>query len=105
MGPELTPLRPDGLAPRARVAPSAPARPQTADPASSGANFKALLDGLVGRAQELDRAAQELHEPGELAGAVATARASLEDALSLRDQLLAAYRENVQRGEDQNLEP
>ncbi len=104
MGPELTPLRSDGLAPRAGIAASSSAEARASDPAaapaSSGSSFKALLDGLVDRAQELDRAAQGLHEPAELAGAVATARASLEDALSLRDQLLAAYRESVQRGED-----
>ena len=103
MGTEPTPLsfgRPDVPRPDAL---SGAAPRSSADGARKTANaapFEALLEGLAGRAQELGRAAQELNGPEELIGAVETARASLEDALSLREQLLAAFHEARQRDPD-----
>ncbi len=87
-GSSLGPLGPLGSAARA---------PRVAGPEAG--RFEALLEGLAGRAQELDRAARAVQGPAELAGAVETARASLEDALTLREELLAAYRERLQRGD------
>lgn len=68
------------------------ARPQrTASPASSPA-FEALLERLSARAAELDTKSRELERPADLPGAVDAARASLEDALTLGERLLEAYR-------------
>ena len=55
--------------------------------------FHVLLERLQSRAQELEETSRQLDDPGELAGAVDKARASLEDARSLSDQLLEAFRQ------------
>lgn len=59
----------------------------------SGAAFRALLERLEERTRELSEHSRTLADASGLAGAVDTARASLEDALSLGDRLLEAYRE------------
>lgn len=76
--------------------------PSPARPTEQGAAFRALLERLEGHARGLADASDALREPGELAGAVDRARVSLEDALSLGDQLLEAYRaanQRVERGD------
>lgn len=79
------------------VSPTGPAggvsKPSKASPESSAA-FKALLDSLAQKAANLDETSQSLGAPEELASAVDDARKSLEDAMSLGDQLLEAYRAN-----------
>ncbi|MCP3914846.1 MAG: hypothetical protein GY711_04700 [bacterium] len=57
-----------------------------------GAAFRALLDKLENEARGLRQASESLEDPAGLPGAVDRARASLDDALSLGDQLLEAYR-------------
>lgn len=66
----------------------------------SGAAFEALLEKLEQRAVELSEDSREELEPERLAGAVDRARASLEDALSLGDRLLEAYREAAQQSQN-----
>ena len=74
----------------------APKLPQ-ADPAASGPAFEVLLEKLELRARELRDDSGSVENPTELAGAVDRARASLEDALTLSDQLLEAYRQSLQQ--------
>ena len=70
-----------------------PARaPQRSAGSAETPAFRVLLERLAERAQELEAKSRALDEPAQLAGAVDAARASLEDALSLGDRLLEAYR-------------
>ena len=71
---------------------------------SDGPAFHVLLERLQARAQELEKTSASVEDPKQLAGAVNTARASLEDALSLSDQILEAYRE-VQQQTDPSADP
>ncbi len=64
---------------------------------SEGVAFKALLEKLEERARALEETTKTVDDATNLAGAVEGARASLEDALSLSDQLLEAYREARQQ--------
>lgn len=73
--------------------------PPPTRPSEQGAAFRALLEKLEGHARGLADASGDVREPAELAGAVDRARASLEDALSLGDQLLEAYRAANRRAE------
>jgi hypothetical protein len=60
---------------------------------SDGANaFKALLDQLDERAKALEVESSKDLTKDDLAGAIDNARASLEQMLSLKDQLLEAWR-------------
>ncbi len=61
-----------------------------------GPAFKALLEKLQQQAQSLHRESETIARPEELSDAVDLARSSLNDALSLSDQLLEAFREAVQ---------
>ena len=63
-----------------------------ADP-RSGIAFRALLDDLEGKAKALEQRSQTVEKPEDLPGAVAGARDSLADLLSIRDRLIEAYRE------------
>lgn len=82
-------IRPDA------AAPARGDQPQTAPGATTepGAAFRALLERLEERTRELEEKSQTLEDASGLAGAVDTARASLEDAVSLSDKLLEAFRE------------
>lgn len=93
--PASSPLGPRGPQ---QVQPDA-ALPSTQRSADGGAAFKALLEKLEGHAREA-RQTGNVERPDELAGAADRAKASITDALSLRDQLLEAYRAAQQRGED-----
>ena len=84
-----------GLSPIRGVEP-ATQKPATAPEA--GPAFRALLEKLEHEAQGLRRASEGLEKPEELAGAVDRARATLDDALSLGDRLLEAFRAANQRG-------
>lgn len=66
---------------------------------AQGAAFKALLEKLEGQARDLALASEQVDGPVELAGAVDNAKNSLEDALSLSDQLLEAYRASRHEGD------
>ena len=55
--------------------------------------FRALLERLESQARELSLERDGALRPEELSRAVDRARASLGDALELRDQLLEAYRQ------------
>jgi hypothetical protein len=68
---------------------------------TGGAAFRALLDELQEKTRQLKEDGAALSEPAELAGAVDRARASIDDALSLSDQLLEAYRAAQQRTDGQ----
>ena len=69
--------------------------------APDGAAFRALLEKLELQAQELKNQASGVEKPDDLAGAVGNAQESLEQALSLSNQLVEAYRQSLQqdRGE------
>lgn len=74
---------------------------QSSSPAneSGSAAFRVLLDRLDGQARSLAEHSESLAAPDQLAEAVDVARSSLEDALSLGDQLVEAFRASVQRGD------
>jgi hypothetical protein len=58
-----------------------------------GVEFQAMLDRIEERARELSAASSDPLQPQELAGAVDRARESLEDVMTLKEQLLEAYRQ------------
>ena len=60
-----------------------------------GAAFQALLEKLQQQAHNLQRDSETVARPEELSGAGDRAHSSLQDALSLSDKLLEAYREAV----------
>ncbi len=78
--------------------PGAPARSTRGASADTSPAFEALLERLTARAAELDVKSRALARPEDLPGAVDAARASLEDALTLGEQLLDAYQAEQQRG-------
>jgi hypothetical protein len=85
---------PQGVRPTDAAAPARGATPEGGSPA-----FRALLESLEARAADLR--AKPADSPDDLAGAVDRARASLEDALDLKDRLLEAYRaDRTRRGGD-----
>ncbi|HED65204.1 MAG TPA: hypothetical protein ENJ09_06565 [Planctomycetes bacterium] len=71
------------------------ARPNdvTRDASDASPAFQVLLERLQKKAESLEATSKVLDDPKALAGAVDIARASLDDALSLSDRLLEAYRE------------
>jgi hypothetical protein len=78
------PIRPTGPAPRPAAKPDASG---TGTPA-----FQVLLERLQAKAGELQELEARVGGAAELADAVDSARSSLEDALSLSEQLLEAFR-------------
>lgn len=62
--------------------------------------FKALLDQLDERARALETESQRDLTQDDLAGAIGNARASLEQMLSLKDQLLEAWRAAQAQSDD-----
>jgi len=89
-----TPKIPAGLDPtRALETPGAGSRGRPAPGARPGnPAFEVLLENLSTRAAELEQRARTFSAPAELAGAVDVARASLEEAESLGQSLLEAFR-------------
>jgi len=69
-----------------------PARSAASEGSESALAFKALLDELEQRAQALEIESRKDLTKDDLAGAVDNARVSLEQMLSLKDQLLEAWR-------------
>ena len=60
---------------------------------ANGPAFQSLLEKLQQQAKTLQQDSESVERPDELSGAVDRAQASLEQALSLSDKLLEAYRE------------
>ena len=86
--PGSNPLRPvDG--PQAQ--PGSKAR-QAEGPSEDSPAFRVLLEKLQQQARELEEKSSAVDAPEHLAEAVDIARASLDDALSLSDQLLESFR-------------
>lgn len=79
------------------VSAAAPASTRTAvgsaSPNSDNVAFRALLERLEREARALDDQVQQVDDPRRLAQAVDRAHASLQDALSLSDRLLEAFRQ------------
>lgn len=61
-------------------------------PAVDGAAFRALLERMEAGARDLERASEEVEDPAALGAAVASARATVEEALSAGGDLLEAVR-------------
>lgn len=92
----LTPLGPETIRPTAPAQTPAQAPQRSANSPS----FEVLLERLQTKAQELDERSQTVNDPENLSGAVEAARASLDDAVSLGDRLLEAYREARQQSDN-----
>ena len=60
-------------------------------------SFQVLLERLQAKAAELEQTSKSLERPADLADAVADARASLEEAGSLGQRLLEAFRQEQTR--------
>lgn len=67
--------------------------------AAAGAAFHVLLEKLETHARELEVQSRSIESPKDLTGAVDRAHASLQDALSLSDRLVEAYREALARNQ------
>ncbi len=89
-----------------KSAPIQPGSAKSAPDAKSAANavaFRALLDDLEVKARELGAKADSVGNPTDLAGAMQGAKSSLDDALSIRDRLLEAFRQaETQHGDEPN---
>ncbi len=93
----------DNIQPKSAATGAAPATGPSsnasASPAAAGAAFHALLEKLETHARELEVQSRSIENPKDLTGAVDRAHASLQDALSLSDRLLDAYREALARNQ------
>ena len=91
--PKIPPSGPDPLRATqpAQLAPKKAEETRGASPA-----FQVLLDRLTARAGELAEKSRSADDPKKLPGAVDAARASLEDAMSLSEKLLEAFRQAQQ---------
>ncbi|MBK7878628.1 MAG: hypothetical protein IPJ77_23465 [Planctomycetes bacterium] len=74
---------------------SAPGAARTNTPSNTtdGVAFRALLERLERDARALEQDSGRIQDQKDLAGAVDRAHASLQDALTLGDRLIEAYRE------------
>jgi len=77
---------------KAQPTASAAVRSQTASDADTPLAFRALIERLRDQARVLEHSAAQPIEARELSGAVQAAQASLNDALSIADGLVEAYR-------------
>ena len=92
--PSIPAFQPDAIR-----APETPRSKTSGGVPPAGAAFEALLERLTSRAAELEEKTKSLASPAELPDAVDAARASLEDALTLGEKLLEAYRAGQQGGQ------
>lgn len=69
-----------------------------AETKTQGAAFRALLEQLEAKARTLEEQTRGVDDAVNLAGAVEGAKASLDDALSLGEELLETYRQTRQQG-------
>jgi len=86
------------------AAPSSPSKAGAARKSGESPAFRVLLDKLQAQARELEEKSQAVDAPEHLAEAVDLARASLDDALSLSDQLLESFREAELKNPDSTVE-
>ncbi len=82
----------------ASVNPTGPVTPGSKpdEAGKGGPAFQALLDKLQEKSRVLSKDSENVDKPEELSGAVDRARSTLNDALSLSDKLLEAYRQAAQ---------
>ena len=64
--------------------------------ANAGAAFRAVLERLEEKTRALGEASETLDDPRRLGDAVQSARASVEEAVSLGTDLIEAYRASTQ---------
>jgi hypothetical protein len=83
------PILPALEAAKIQPSPAAPPKPQ---PGATPIAFEALLERLRTQARALEETAKEPLSARELPDAVHDAQASLQDALTIADGLLEAYR-------------
>lgn len=74
------------------VRPAGPARSASGAAPTTSPAFEVMLERLTARAAELEEKSKTLATPEELPEALDAARASLEDALHLGEELLEAFR-------------
>ena len=91
---ENNPLQRAGAQPVGGVDKTGATSPKKSQATGSGPAFQALLEKLQQQAQSLRRDSERIERPEDLSGAVDRAHDSLEQALSLSDKLLEAYRES-----------
>lgn len=105
-----TPSIPDPNAPLRGVggaqAPSNPSQSKTsAESRANAARFQALLESLDQRSTQLSQEADSVDAPASLSEGVRNARASLEEALGVSEELLEALRQQrIQGAEPQKPE-
>jgi hypothetical protein len=85
------PLTPDPIRPADRAKTPASAHEKGAE-ALGKPEFQVLLERLQQRALELEEASRDARAPEHMARAVDSAQASLEEAQTLSDRLLEAFR-------------
>ncbi len=76
------------------------AKPVDATGKSDAPAFHVLLERLQAQASELEAKTPTVGDAEQLAGAVGIARASLDEAATLTDRLLEAFREAEQQSDD-----
>lgn len=88
----LDPSQNRGLTP---IPSTNPAQGPGSAPESESGNpaFRVLFERLQAKAEALEERSKDVADPGQLSGAVHAARSSLQDALSLGEELLEAFRE------------
>ncbi len=78
-----------------RVGATPTSNPPSSSSAANGAAFQALIEKLEAQARELEAESAKVNGPNDLAQAVDHAHASLQEALSLSERLLEAYRASM----------
>jgi hypothetical protein len=91
--------------PLQRVRPGTDAPGTPAERPAAGAEFQALLERIETRARELARTTDDVHAPDQLAGAVDSARTSLEEVHDLKERRLEAYHQQQRQGGQRDVEP
>jgi len=102
--PSVNPSQPRPLGPGETSSAKPAQAPGSKTETRNAPAFKALLEKLQQQAQNLNRESETVAHPEELSDAVDHARSSLNDALSLSDRLLEAFREAMQNGGAESLD-
>lgn len=74
----------------------APGKPAAANTQGSGPAFRALMEKLAEQAKTLQQESESVAKPDQLSGAVDLAGDTLRTALSVRDEMLEAFRQAQQ---------
>ncbi len=88
-------IGPQGPDPLKRAEAKSPSTKATSE--GSGVAFRALLDSLQVRANELSEQSGTVDRPADLSEAVGQARETLAEALDVHDRLLEAFRQARQQ--------